>query len=229
MKTENLFFALLLSILTTFPLFAQNNTPADNIYDEGVRLLEQKQYTEAIKKFEEALTINPKHKNSLFNLAVISFDTGNREKGLEYLQASVRAGDRDAATLLKEEFQQKIALADTMHFEDVDIRPQILIKSKPEELIINGDLHPVLKKKLLYHLKNSKVLRRDAGDGKLYALSLSVNKAGIIGCELLNHPKNQTAQQELSTILQSIANIKPAVHEGKEVAVYGLAVIPIRF
>ena len=234
MKLTNLLLALFIVAFATNSLFAQKSqTLADSIYDEGVTFYSQNQLTEAVAKFEEALTINPKHKNSLFNLGVIYFEYGNKEKGLAYLQTGVKHGDRDAAELLKFKLQQRIAYADTMHFEDVDVAPRILVKGVPEDILVNGDFHPVLKKQLVAGFKKSSIILKDSGAGKLYPLQIHIDKDGKLNGILIKpygksvSDEKPIVQEEISAILRAIPNILPAKHDGKAVSVNGFA-IPFR-
>lgn len=227
MKLTNLLLALFIVAFATSSLSAQKSqTLADSIYDEGVTFYSQNQLTEAVAKFEESLTINPKHKNSLFNLGVIYFENGNKEKGLEYLQTCVRLGDRDAASMLRDKLNVQIAYADTMHFEDIEIGPKIMVKGVAEDIFIPGDVNKAFRQEIIKGMKGSKLIKKDAGKGRLYVLKLFVSKDGIIDAEVLNHD-SKMVQREISRVLKGIPDIVAPKHAGKNVTMMGFT-IPLR-
>ncbi|MBJ6116824.1 tetratricopeptide repeat protein [Pontibacter sp. BT310] len=226
MKLTNLLLALLVVTFATTPLLAQDKNQADVLYDEGVTLYGQNQLTEAVAKFEETLTINPKHKNALFNLGVINLENGNRAKGLEYLQTCVKLGDRDAASMLRDKLNVQIAYADTMHFEDIETGPKMMVKGMPEDIFVPGDVNNSFKYELTKCMKSSKLLEKDAGKGKLYVLQLYITKEGVIDAAVINND-SKMVQREVSRLLRAIPDIIAAKHAGKAVTMMGFT-IPVR-
>ncbi|MBB6610930.1 hypothetical protein H7F15_07775 [Pontibacter sp. Tf4] len=227
MKPTSLISALFIVVFAISTSFAQKKqTLADSLYNEGVTFYSQNQLTEAVTKFEETISQNPKHKDALFNLAVISLGAGDREKGVSYLQTCVRLGDREAASMLRDKLNVQIAYADTMYFEDIEVGPKIIVKGVAEDLFIPGDINPALRHEILKGMKGSKLISKDAGKSRLYALNLFIRENGTIDAEVLNHD-SKMVQREVSRILQSIPNIIAPSHNGKNVTLKGF-VIPIR-
>ncbi len=158
----------------------------------------------------------------MYILAVINFDLGNKEKAVDLLQACVRLRDRDAANLLKEQLQQKIALADTMHFEDVDLEPKVVANAVSEDILDGKGLNKKIEKAILRELKKSKVLRKQFEAGTMLPLSLYFGKDGKLNAEILGPKRSAASQQEITEVFNRAVQIIPGRHEGKEVVVWGL-------
>jgi tetratricopeptide (TPR) repeat protein len=203
-------------------LYAQEKNQVEATYAKALKFYEQQQTEAAVSEFEKVIALNPRHKDAMYNLAVINLDLGNKDKAVDLLQACVRLRDRDAANLLKEQLQQKIALADTMHFEDVDLVPQVVIKSVPEDVLDGKGLNKTIEKSILSELKKSRVLRKQFGSGTMLPLSLYFGKDGKLNAEILGPKKNAAAQQEITEVFNRAVQIIPGKHDGKEVVVWGL-------
>ncbi|OKL39408.1 tetratricopeptide repeat protein [Pontibacter flavimaris] len=214
---------LLLAVLVTFTkLAAQDSEQADRIYSQALELYKQQQLTAAAAEFEKVLTLNPRHKDALYNLAVLNYQFGSKDKAIELLQACVRLGDKEAAQMLKEQLHQKIAYADTMHYDVVDVAPKVLVNAVEEEALVEGGLNKVIEKSLVAELKKSKLLRKQVGQGRLLALSLYFSKDGSLNAIIVTPNKTDAAQQELTSVLQRVVRTIPGKHNGKEVVVGGL-------
>ncbi|ARS37178.1 tetratricopeptide repeat protein [Pontibacter actiniarum] len=204
-------------------LFAQEKNQVEATYAYALQLYEQQQTKATASEFEKVIALNPRHKDAMYNLAVINFDLGNKDKAIELLQACVRMRDRDAANLLKEQLQEKIAFADTMHFEDMDVVPKVVLSSVPEDILNGKGLNKTLEKSILSELKKSKVLRKQFRAGTtLLPLSLYFGKDGKLDAEIVGPKRNAAAQQEITEAFNRAVQIVPGKHEGKEVVVWGL-------
>jgi tetratricopeptide (TPR) repeat protein len=223
---KNILLPLLALLFSSTQLIAQKNDKAEESYTHALQLYEQKQTAAAASEFEKVLAIIPRHKDAMFNLAVLNFDLGNKDRAMDLLQACVRLGDRNAADLLKEQLQQKIAFADTMDYDDVDIRPKVMVNFVQEEVIVNKGLNKAIVKSLRSELKKSKLLRKQVGVGNLLVLSMYFGRDGILNAEILGANKNGAAQEEVTSVLRRVVQTVPGKHEGKEVVVRGLA-LPI--
>lgn len=205
-------------------LFAQGNNQVEETYAQALKFYEQHQTEAAVSEFEKVIALNPRHKDAMYNLAVINLDLGNKDKAVELLQACVRLRDRDAANLLKEQLQQKIAFADTMFFEDVDVVPKVVVNSVHEDVLDGKGLNKTIEKSLLSELKKSKYLRKQFTAGTMLPLSLYFGKDGKLNAEILGPKRSAAAQQEITEVFNRAVQIIPGNHEGKEVVVWGLTV-----
>lgn len=212
-----------LAVLAAFSqLLAQEKTNVEETYAHALQLYEQQQTKAAISEFEKVIALNPRHKDAMFNLAVINFDLGNKDKAVELLQVCVRLRDRDAANLLKEQLQQKIAFADTMNFEDVDVTPKVVVNAVHEDVIDGKGLNKAIEKSLLSELKKSKSLRKQFSAGTMLPLSLYFGKDGRLNAEILGPKRSEAAQQVITEVFNRAVQIIPGKHEGREVVVWGL-------
>jgi tetratricopeptide (TPR) repeat protein len=66
------------------------------IYNLGLLSMRSNQYEKAIGRFEDLLTINPKHLKGNYFLAVSYKEAGKKEKAVEYFK-KVKAMDSDPA------------------------------------------------------------------------------------------------------------------------------------
>lgn len=219
---KKVILSVLAVVAISSQLFAQEKNKVEEIYAHALQLYEQQQTEAAVSEFEKVIALNPRHKDAIYNLAVINFDLGNKDKAVKLLQACVRLRDRDAANLLKEQLQQKIALADTMHFEDVDVVPKVVVNSAPEDVLDGKGLNKTIEKSIISELKKSKVLRKQFGAGTMLPLSLYFGKDGKLNAEILGPKRNAAAQQEITEVFSRAVKIIPGKHEGKEVVVWGL-------
>jgi tetratricopeptide (TPR) repeat protein len=195
----------LLTLLFTFTqLFAQDYEQAYKVYTNALKLYEQQQTASAIEEFEKVLTLNPKHNNALFNLAVINYDLGNKEKAALLLQACAKLGDKEAAKMLREQLNEKVAFADTMHYNTVDVTPKVLVHAVEEEVLVDAGLNKTIEKSLITELKKSKLLRKQVGDGGFLVLSLYFSKDGSLNALIVTPNKTETAQQEVTSALQKV-------------------------
>ncbi|WP_238395639.1 hypothetical protein [Pontibacter pudoricolor] len=80
--------------------------------------------------------------------------------------------------MLRDKLNVQIAYADTMHFEDIEVAPKIMIKGVAEDPFIPGDMNPALRQEIIKGMKGSKLIKKDAGKGRLYVLKLFVSKDG---------------------------------------------------
>lgn len=224
---KKILLSALAVLATAIQLLAQEKKEVEETYAHALKLYEQQQTTAAVSEFEKVIALNPRHKDAMYNLAVINFDLGNKDRAVELLQACVRLRDRDAANLLKEQLQQKIAYADTMHYDDVDVQPKVVVNSVQEVLLTETGLNKAVERPLLYGLKKSKVLRKEVGAGTILPVSLYFGKDGKLSAEIIGGSISEAAQRELSSVLQSLPPIAPGKHESKELVVWGIT-IPIR-
>src|SRR5688500_14565823 len=103
---KKILLPLLPLLFTSTNLIAQEKKKAEESYAQGLQLYEQHQTAAAASAFEKVLALNPRHKDAMFNLAVISYDLGKKDRAIGLLQSCVRLGDRNAADLLKEQLKQ---------------------------------------------------------------------------------------------------------------------------
>ena len=61
-----------------------------------------KEYTKAIKDFEQGVSINPNSSFGYYNMDVAYFNLGNKEKAVESFQSAARLGDTDTQDWLKQ-------------------------------------------------------------------------------------------------------------------------------
>ncbi|WP_187263620.1 tetratricopeptide repeat protein [Pontibacter beigongshangensis] len=219
---KKIILSVLFILASTSQLLAQGKNKVEETYAHALQLFEQQQTEAAVSEFKKVIVLNPRHKDAIYNLAVINFELGNKEEAVELLQACVRLRDRDAANLLKEQLQQKITYADTMHFEDVDVVPNVVVNSINEYVIDGKGLNKTIEKSILSELKKSKVLRKQFGAGAMLPLSLYFGKDGKLNAEILGPKKSEAAQQEITEVFNKAVQIVPGKHEGKEVVVWGL-------
>ncbi|WP_266202330.1 tetratricopeptide repeat protein [Pontibacter kalidii] len=219
---KKIILSVLAVLATTTQLLAQQKNQVEETYARALQLYEQQQTEAAVSEFEKVITLNPRHKDAMYNLAVINLGLGNKGKAVELLQACVRLRDRDAANLLKEQLQQKIAYADTMFFEDVDVMPKVVVNAIHEDVLDGKGLNKAVEKSILSELKKSKLLRKQFGTGTMLPLSLYFGKDGRLNAEILGTKKSEAAQLEITEAFNRAIQIVPGKHEGKEVVVWGL-------
>ncbi|WP_276495773.1 tetratricopeptide repeat protein [Pontibacter litorisediminis] len=225
---KKILFSAFAVLVTSTQLFSQGKNQVDEAYAHALELFEQQQIDAAAAEFEKVITLNPRHKDAMYNLAVINLGLGNNDKAVELLQACVRLRDRDAANLLKEQLQQKIAYADTMFWEDVDAAPKVVVNSVHEEVLDGKGLNKAIEKPLLSGLKKSTLLRKEFKAGTMLPLSLYFGKDGKLNAEILGPRKNDAAQQEITDVCSRAVQVIPGKHDGKEVVVWGLT-LPVTF
>jgi tetratricopeptide (TPR) repeat protein len=195
----------------------------DSVYDLAVNFYNQKDIGNAKTQFERVINLNPKHKDAIFNLGVINLELRNKAKAIELFQTCVRLNDRSAADLLKTQFGQAINCYDTMHLDDVQIPPKVLVNAIGEDILIKGNLNKFLIKQITDGIKKSKIIKKEierSDVNKKNFLSLYFRKDGKLGAKLIK-PKSQQVQDEITTIFQKI-QIIPAKCDEKEVVTWGL-------
>jgi|GEM_PF-6790548 len=208
-------------VFSFYHVNAQGSKQVDSIYNNALVLYEQKAFDRAKAEFEKVIILSPRHKDAIFNLAVINYEQGNKDQAIGLFQTCVKLKDRNAADLLKNQLGQQIAYADTMHLDDVDTSPKVLVNSEQEEIIVNKGLNRVIEKKISDGFRKSKILKKEVGSGKKIFLFMYFGKDGRVDAEVLGKNQNQSVQAEITTILQSITII-PAKYKGKEVVTWGL-------
>lgn len=117
-------------LLTAVSTLAQDYKQFQSMYKNALQLYMQKDTLKAIEELEKIIKLKPNFTDAIYDLGVIHYQAGNREKAINLFQTAVRQGDRKAAEILKEELQQKIAYTDTMLIDDVDVKPYVLVNSK---------------------------------------------------------------------------------------------------
>ena len=201
---------------------AQNLKRADSIYNKALSLYELKDTTNAILEFEEVIKLNQSYKNAIFNLAVINYERGNKEKAFNLFQRCVQLKDRNAADLLKK-FGQTIIYADTMFIGDLEYLPKVPIQSRQEDLFVNNSLNKIIINQISEGFRKSKILKKNVGIGKKIFLSIYVCKDGRLNADLLGRITDQVVQEEITSILQKIVII-PGKYQDKEVVTWGVTV-----
>lgn len=179
---KKLLFILAISISATCA-YAQSNQ-ADSIYQQALKLYDSKDYTNAIAEFEKVLAINPKHTDALFNLAVLQYDQGNKQKAIDLFQRSAALGDSESKEILKNRLNVRLAYADTMDVADVDKQPSLIIDNKPEDLFfnktINTKLLTTIAEKIVKSASiKSRVFEVDAANKNIEASSLKEVKMKV--------------------------------------------------
>lgn len=220
-------YSLVLSIIISIFNFAkaQSTSHIDSLYENAVKHYQQKKTDSAILQFEKVIFSNPGHRDATFNLAAIYYELGNKKRAIELFQACVKLKDREAASILKNQLSEPILYDDTMHIEDIDILPKLLVKSQPQEIIIEGHLNKKIIDKILSDFRSSKTFKREIGPTSRLTLSLFFGKDGKMDARTIFN--NPALQAEITAILQGITII-PGKYQNKEVVTYGLRQ-PINF
>jgi tetratricopeptide (TPR) repeat protein len=214
-------FTLLCVFLSGFATVqAQENRQIDSIYKTALAHYQQKETGNAILQFEKIIVLNPRHKDALYNLAVINYELGNKDKAINLFQSCVKLKDRGAAKILKEQPGQTIAYADTMFFEDLDVKPKVLVISAEEDLLINNNLNKAVIKQIQQGFGKSKILKKELGAGIRIMLSLYFGKDGSLDAEVLRPAKNEIVQAEITSILKNI-KIIPGRYLDQTVVTWG--------
>ncbi|AFD05785.1 hypothetical protein Solca_0660 [Solitalea canadensis DSM 3403] len=139
---KKLLFLLVISIFIS-SVYAQSNQ-ADSLYQQALKLYDNKDFANAITAFEKVLEINPRHTDALFNLAVLQYDQGNKQKAIDLFQRSAALGDSESKEILKNKLNVRLAYTDTMDVADVDKLPSLIIDNKQEDLFFNKTINTKL-------------------------------------------------------------------------------------
>lgn len=213
---------ILLLLFSTSLAQSQEKLQADSIYNNALELYQQKEIDKAKLKFEKVLELNRNYKDAIFNLGVINYEQGNKEKAINLFQTCVKLGDRNSAELLKSQLGQTILFADTMHIDDLDVLPKVMVNAKAEEIFINKAWNKIIEKQVLDGFRKSKILKKELGGKKIF-LSMYFGKDGRLDAKLLGSHKEQIVQDEISLVLQQILII-PGKYQNKDVTTSGITV-----
>lgn len=71
---------------------AQPAKNAQSYYDQGIKLKDERKVTEALEKFKQAIAINPKHTDALYQAGWCQNDLKNYSSAIDYLRRSGQSG-----------------------------------------------------------------------------------------------------------------------------------------
>ncbi|MCO4293939.1 tetratricopeptide repeat protein [Solitalea sp. MAHUQ-68] len=148
-----------LALFTSVSLFAQSANKADSLYQVALNFYDKQDSQNAIVNFEEVLKLNPKHVDALYNLAVLQYELGNKQKAIELFQRSAALGDTQSKEILKQKLNVRLNYADTMDIADVDKLPQLLLDGKAEDLLFNNSINTKLLKEIANNIVASKDIK----------------------------------------------------------------------
>lgn len=75
-----------ISVLILSQAFSQTGKTATQYYDEGIKLKDQKKYTEAVTSFKKAIALNANYKEALYHAGWCSVELKNYNEALTLLQ-----------------------------------------------------------------------------------------------------------------------------------------------
>lgn len=96
-ETMKKIYILLLFILFYPPLYAQKSE--QNLITEGVNLHDSGEYQKAIEKYQQALSVNPKSQQAIYEMALSYLELKDYEKASEYSTQVIDADDKNLSML----------------------------------------------------------------------------------------------------------------------------------
>jgi tetratricopeptide (TPR) repeat protein len=92
MKSRTIKNSLLALLFCPGIALAQPAKDAQSYYDQGIKLKEEKKPAEALEKFKQAIAINPKHTDALYQAGWCQNDLRNYNSAIDYLRRSGQSG-----------------------------------------------------------------------------------------------------------------------------------------
>ncbi len=183
----------------------------------------------AVLLFEEVLKINPRHREALSNLGAIHYELGNREEAIRLFVKGSETGDLNAKRILEQlGHTMSYKQGDTVSIDRVDIKPQIVVKSKSLD-VLSKDGMAELTKHLLNVLSKCTVLKKYL-EAKVFRnnemgrviVQMYFTKEGKIEATLITRFLENEAlaevQNEFSSLLEKRKiKIVPAMYQNRAV------------
>ncbi len=127
----------LLISLAIIPVFGQTKN-AQTLIDEGVKLHDEKQYKQAIKKFEEALAVNPQSIKAMYEMALSYLNLEDYRNASKYSTQVINSNDKSlsvGAYTIKSE-----SLAGMNKIDDAIVLLKEGIKKNGDNYLLNFNL-----------------------------------------------------------------------------------------
>ncbi len=218
----------LISIILLFSSISYSQDQKKAWLDKGNLAFSDKDFEKAREAFSAAVAIDSTYRDALFNLAVTEASLEHQDKACLLFQKCYKLKDKDVGKIIKE-YCGKIDYNPIMFFEDVDVKPQIILDGKPYPILKDGKINSTFENKIIIGLRGSRLIKT-TNITKIY-LILTVTKFGMLQCEIIrvNGTASPEFRAEITRILQGISTFSPAQYQGKSVETWGGYMLPINF
>ncbi|MCL2683136.1 MAG: tetratricopeptide repeat protein [Bacteroidales bacterium] len=190
---------------------------AKTLFDLGTISYELGQIEEAADYFKKL----PSDRQAMFNLGAISSQLGKREEAIEYFQKCMWLGDKEAAKILRENYNN----FDFMFADEVDELPKFLHQGKLYELNTEENMFK-FSSIIRNNFENSPLLDKLNYSGIVY-LRLVIDKNGKMICIITRGIQSDVHDEIKSIVENAFMLIMPAQYQSMDVGISAF-ILPIR-
>lgn len=209
---------LLKALLFFSQIVLSQNTSLNKMLIEGEKAFVEKNYSEAKKFYRQAILLDSKNKDALYNLAASELSLGETESACDHWYKLYLLGDASGVEHIKE-FCPDFKGSSIVSLEQLDKQPSFILEGKEYSLFENGNLHPIYLKALSSKLNRSQFLLSKVSGKNFF--KIKVNSNGELECEMIrigaSEKNREFVRDEFISIMKSLVTYVAATKDGKAV------------
>ena len=191
--------------------FAQN-TATERLLIAGQRAFVGQDYLLAKKIYSQALVLNPKSRDVLYNLAATELSLGEAEKACEHWYQLFLSGDSSGVEHIKE-FCPDYFKGKIVPFSELDEKPKFIFRGKEHPLFVDKDLNPIYLSAFIKRFSNSSYLNKAKGISRI---SFKVNKESKLECYVYAVGAKAVDAKETREVIESFMRTLVVYIAGKK-------------
>lgn len=219
---------LLIVLLLFVQICLSQTSSLNKVLMDGEKAFSYKNYTEAKKYYLQAVLLDPKNRNALYNLAASELSLGEIENACEHWYKLYLLGDASGVEYIQE-FCPNFKEGSIVSVKQLDKQPSFIWDAKEYPLIEDGKLHPIYLKALTNKLLRSKYLMSKVSGKNI--LQFKVNSKSELECEMIRigaaEKDRQFVKAEFISIMKSLVTYVAATKNGKAVDYWEAISLPL--
>lgn len=192
-----------MKLVVAFLLFVQilfsQNASLERLLTAGQRAFEGQDYILAKKIYSQALILNPKNRDVLYNIAATELSLGESEKACDYWYQLFMTGDYSGVEYIKEYcpdyFKGKV-----VPFAELDEKPKFIYRGKEHPLFVGKDLNPIYRTAFIKRFSYSNYLNKTKG---ISHIGFKVNKESKLECFVYSVSAKGVDADEVREVMES--------------------------
>lgn len=203
---------LLLGLLLFAQIGFSQNTPLDRLLTAGQRAFTGQDYILAKKIYSQALALNPKNRDVLYNLAATELSLGESEKACDYWYQLFMTGDKSGVEHIKE-FCPDYFKGKVLPFSELDEKPKFIYRGKEHPLFVGKDLNPIYRTAFIKRFSHSNYLNKLEGISRI---GFKVNKESKLECFVYSVGAKAADADEMREVMESFMRTLVVYIAGKK-------------
>ncbi len=209
---------LLIALLLFVQICLSQTTSLNKVLIDGEKAFVDKNYSEAKKYYLQAVLLDPKNRDALYNLAASELSLGETENACEHWYKLYLLGDASGVQYIKE-FCPNFKEGSIVSVKELDKQPSFILDGKEYPLFEDGKINRIFLKALTHKLMRSKFLMSKVSGKNI--LQFKVNSKSELECDMIRigaaEKDRQFVKAEFISIMKSLVTYVAATKNGKAV------------